>query len=142
MQVTAAYVEQVLRTNVIPMGYKYTVLIVSVIKRELAQDIPTEYRVKFLNQLDAMASGGPDGYSWLTTDMVAAIEPMCDRGDEMFCEASKLDRGRPGKPAMFDALDKFFSAFAVLNPSLMTALEMEPRRSGYFHQPAIVGQEV
>jgi hypothetical protein len=132
MQVTAAYVEQVLCANVIPMGYKYTVIIVSVIKRELAQDIPPEYRMKFLNQLDAMASGGPEGYSWLTADMIAAIEPMCDRGDEMFCEALKLDRGRPGQPAMFNALDKFFPAFAVLNPSLMTALEMEPQRGGYF----------
>ena len=132
MQVTAEYVEQVLRTNVIPMGYKYTVIIVSVIKRTLAQDIPAEYRLKFLNRLDGMVSSGPDGYAWLTADMVAAIEPMCDRGDEMFREASKLDRGRPGQPAMFAALDKFFPAFAVLNPSLMTALEMEPRRSGHF----------
>lgn len=130
MQVTAEYVEQVLHTNVIPMGYKYTVIIVSVIKRELAQDIPAEYRFKFLNQLDELASGGSD--NWLTADMIAAIEPMCDHGNEMFSEASKLDRGRPGKPAMFRALDKFFPAFAVLNPSLMTALEIEPRRHGYF----------
>jgi hypothetical protein len=138
MQVTAEYVERVLDTNVIPMGYKYTVIIISVIKRTLAQDIPPEYRLKFLNQLDAMTSSGQEGYAWLTADMIAAIDPMCDRGDEMFSEASKLDRGRPGQPAMFDALNKFFPAFAVLNPSLMTALEMEPRRSGYF-RPEISG---
>lgn len=130
MQVTAEYVEKVCCENAIPQGYKYTVIIVSVIKRTLAQNIPAEYRFKFLNQLDALASGGSD--NWLTADMISAIAPMCDRGDEMFSEASKLDRGKPGKPAMFRALDKFFPAFAVLNPSLMTALEMEPRRHGYF----------
>lgn len=130
MQVTADYVEKVCCENAIPMGYKYTAKIVSVVKRTLAQDIPAEYRFKFLNQLDELASGGSD--NWLTADMIAAIEPMCDHGDEMFSEASKLDRGVPGKPAMFRALDKFFPAFAVLNPSLITALEINPRRFGYY----------
>jgi hypothetical protein len=59
--------------------------------------------------------------------MIAAVEPMCDRGWEIYSEASKLDRGKPGQPGFLDALAKFFRTFAVLNPSLMTALELEPR---------------
>jgi hypothetical protein len=86
-----------------------------------------------------MASG-PD--RWLTADMIAAIDPMCDRANEMFREASKLDRGKPGQPAMFTALNKFFPAFAVLNPSLITALEMEPRRLGYFRPVDTVGHDI
>jgi hypothetical protein len=128
-QVTPEYVAEVCRANCFPPGYRYTVVIVSIIKRSLAADIPAEYRLKFLNQLDQMASGW-DG--WLTADMIATIEPMCDRGHEMYTEAAKLDRGKPGQPAMFDALNKFFSAFCVLNPTLITALELEPRRLGYF----------
>jgi hypothetical protein len=130
MQVTAEYVEQVCRANPIPQGYKYTVVIISGVKRMLAADIPVEYRLKFLERLDLMASNGNE--RWLTADMIAAIQPMCDRGQEMYSEAAKLDKGKPGRPGMLDALAKFFPAFAVLNPSLMIALEMEPRRSGYF----------
>lgn len=130
MQVTAEYVEQVCRANCFPCGYQYTVVIISVIKRALAADIPVEYRLKFLNQLDRMANNPRD--LWLTADMIASIDPMCDRGDEMYREAAKLDKGKPGRPGMLDALAKFFPAFAVLNPSLITALEMEPRRLGYF----------
>jgi hypothetical protein len=130
MQVTAEYVEQVCHAKPIPQGYKYTVVIISGVKRMLAADIPVEYRLKFLERLDQMATNGND--LWLTADMIAAIEPMCDAGMEMYSEAAKLDRGTPGRPGFLDALAKFFPAFAVLNPSLMTALEMEPRRSGYF----------
>ena len=132
MQVTAEYVEQVCRANPIPPGYKYTVVIISGVKRMLAADIPSEFRLKFLDELDHMASNSE---TWLTADMIAAIDPMCDAAEEMYSEAAKLDRGKPGQPAMLDALAKFFPAFAVLNPSLITALEMEPRRLGYFRAP-------
>jgi hypothetical protein len=129
MQVTAEYVEQVCRANTIPSGYKYTVVIISSTKHALTLGLPAEYRLDFLDRLDRMANNGD---TWLTADIIASIDPMCQAGLEMFREASKLDRGKPGKPGMLDALTKFFPAFAVLNPSLITALEMEPRRSGYF----------
>jgi hypothetical protein len=129
MQVTVEYVEQVCRANVIPKGHLYTLVAISVTKRGLAQDIPDDYRLKFLNQLDRMAGYGE---AWLTAGVIAAVDPMCDAGWEMYREAAKLDREKPGRPGMLDALAKFFPTFAVLNPSLMTALEMEPRRSGYF----------
>jgi hypothetical protein len=137
MQVTAEYVEQICRANPIPVGHKYTIVMVSGVKRWLAEDIPDEFRLKFLEWLDRQAADSPNadrdfGSAWLTSAMIAVVEPMCDRGWEMYSEAAKIDRGRPGQLGFLDALAKFFPAFAVLNPSLITALEMEPRRLGCF----------
>jgi hypothetical protein len=137
MQITAEYVEQVCGQNAIPVGYMYTLVMVSGVKRWLTEEIPDEYRLKFLEWLDRQAGDSQRadrdyGSAWLTGAMIAAVEPMCDRGWEIYSEASKLDRGKPGQPGFLDALAKFFPTFAVLNPSLMTSLEMEPRRSGYF----------
>jgi len=137
MRMTAEYVEQVCRENPIPTGHKYTLVVVSLLKRWLAEDIPAEYRLKFLEWLDRMATG-PD--IWLTADMIAAVEPICEAGEEMYFEAAKLDRGKPGQPGMFEALAKFFPTFAVLNPSLMTAIELEPRRHGCFRAPQMSEQ--
>jgi hypothetical protein len=122
MQVTAEYVEQVCRANCFPTGYKYTVIIISTTKRALAGNISREYRLEFLNHLDRMVNH--QNNSWLTEAMIAAIDPMCDAGLEMLSEAMKLDKGKPGRPGMLDALAKFFPAFAVLNPTLLTALEL------------------
>jgi hypothetical protein len=122
MQVTAEYVEQVCRANCFPPGYKYTVVIISHTKRALAEEIPAKWRLEFLNRLDQMANKDP----WLTEDMVAAVDPMCDAGLEMVREAAKLDKGSPGRPGMLDAFAKFFPAFAVLNPSLIEALKHSP----------------
>ena len=130
MQVTVDYVAEVCRANCIPVGWKYALVIISVVKCGLTLDTPAAYRMEFLDRLDRMVNG--DNNTWLTAEMVAAIDPMCDAGMEMFREAAKLDRGKPGRPGMLDALAKFFPAFAVLNPSLMTAIEMEPRRASYF----------
>ena len=132
MQVTSEYVEQVCRANCFPTGYKYSVIIISHTKRGLAGELPANYRLEFLNRLDQMANKD----SWLTADMIAAINPMCEAALEMFREAAKLDRGKSGRPGMLDALAKFFPAFAVLNPSLISALEMKPRRLGCFRPVA------
>jgi hypothetical protein len=138
MQVTAEYVEQVCRANSFPAGYKYTVIIISTTKRVLAGNMSAEYRLEFLNRLDRMANNSE---TWLTADVIAAIEPMCDAGMEMYSEAAKLDKGVPGRPGMLDALAKFFPAFAVLNPSLIAALEMKARRSRYFRPVDVVSTE-
>jgi hypothetical protein len=137
MQVTAEYVEQVCRSNCIPIGWKYTMVIISHTKLGLTLDMSAAYRLEFLNRLDGLVNHANN--TWLTADMVAAIDPMCAAGLEMFREAMTLDRGKPGRPGALDALAKFFPAFAVLNPSLVTALKMESRRSGYFRS---VDQEV
>jgi hypothetical protein len=52
------------------------------------------------------------------------------RAEELYSDAMQIDRGKPGRPGSFDARAKFFPAFAVLNPSLLTALELRPRRAG------------
>jgi hypothetical protein len=96
MQVTAEYVEQVCRANCFPTGYKYTVVIISHTKRALAANIPTEYRLEFLNRLDRMVSH--ENSLWLTAAMIAAIDPMCDAGLEMYREAAKLDKGETRSP--------------------------------------------
>lgn len=128
MQVTTEYVEEAIRSNCFPVGYLYTAVLVSSVKSALADDIPADYRMKFLERLDLMAN---DSEPWLTAEAIAAIEPMCPRAEELYNEAAKLDRGKPGRPGFLDALAKFFPAFAVLNPSLMTALELQPRRARY-----------
>ena len=130
MQVTAEYAEQVCQSNCIPKGWKYELVIISVVKHGLTLEMPAAYRLEFLDRLDGLVNHANN--TWLTADMVASIEPMCAAGLEMYHEAAKLHRGKPGRPEMLDALAKFFPAFAVLNPSLITALEMEPRRLGYF----------
>jgi hypothetical protein len=94
----------------------------------LSEDPSPEWRLKFLDGLDRLVNH--ENNTWLTEEVVAAIEPVCDAGMEMIREALKLDKGKLGRPGMLDALAKFFPAFAVLNPSLLTALEIHSRRFG------------
>ena len=58
---------------------------------------------------------------WLTNNMVAAILPMDDKSYEIVSEARKLDAGK-----ILDVFADHFPTFAVLNPSLIAALEMLP----------------
>ena len=62
---------------------------------------------------------------WLTNDMVAAILPMDDKSYEIVSEARKLDAGK-----ILDVFADHFATFAVLNPSLIAALEMLPGSRG------------
>jgi hypothetical protein len=62
---------------------------------------------------------------WLTNNMVAAILPMDDKSYEIVSEARKLDAGK-----ILDVFADHFETFAVLNPSLITALEMLPGNRG------------
>jgi hypothetical protein len=98
-----------------PIGYRYTFVIISEAKRLLAHELPTADRLRFLEFLDSCADKS------LTTEAIAAIEPMCDEAYEMVKEARKLGAGK--------ALDVFarwevFNAFVALNPSLLTAIKM------------------
>src|SRR5690242_12009140 len=108
MQVTPAQVDKAIRSNCYPPGYLWTVVIIAVTKRWLADEISDEWRLTFLNYLEKLTTGPND--PWLTAELIAAVDPMGDAEMEMFYEASKLDRGKPGKPGMFDALVKFFPA--------------------------------
>jgi hypothetical protein len=121
MLMTPENVKQFCIENCIPIGYKYSLVMVSITKRALAGDIPSEFRMKFLDHLDKLTA--PSESFWLTADMIAAVEPMCDKGDELAREAQVL-----GSSKFLDAYAEFFPAFAALNPSLITALEMLPHR--------------
>ena len=53
--------------------------------------------------------------------MIAAIDPMDDKGDEIAGEIRKL-----GPQKALDVYAETFVAFAALNPSLIEALRMSP----------------
>jgi hypothetical protein len=74
--------------------------------------MPEEYRLKFLGHLDKMID------NWLTPEMIAAIEPMDDRGEELAREVRKL-----GPNKALDVYANMFVVFAALNTSLIEALK-------------------
>jgi hypothetical protein len=98
-----------------PVGKRYTLVFVSIVKRLLAQEMSPAYRLKFLEWL------GKCGDTWLSPATIGIVEPMCDQGDEMVREARKL-----GAKKMLDVVGQFdvFSAFVSLNPSLLTAIKI------------------
>jgi hypothetical protein len=113
---TKEQIAELLCAAACPIGYLYTLVMMSITKRMLTMEIPAEYRLKFLEHLDKNATRD----IWLNTDMIAAIEPICDKGYEIVHEANKLG------PKALDVYAANFSTFAVLNPSLITALQMSP----------------
>jgi hypothetical protein len=119
--ITNADVTAFCGNNVIPRGYKYTIVHISLNKRLLRADMPARERLQILEGLEI------DDLDrlWLTNDMVAAIEPMCDKGYEIASEAHKLPDGK-----VLDVFADEFATFAALNPSLIAALEMLPAIRG------------
>lgn len=101
-----------------PTDHRYTLIFVSIVKRALVGEMSSAYRIRFLEWLKKC------GDRWLSPDMVAAVEPMCDEGYEIVREAMKLGSGK--------YLDVFaswevFNAFIALNPSILTAVKMSSR---------------
>ncbi|MEH2570252.1 hypothetical protein [Bradyrhizobium sp. AZCC 2289] len=119
---TEVEVREFLRDAAAPMGHRYTLVVISIAKRYLACEIDDFYRLKFLEFLDKWARDD----NWLTVDMIAAIEPVCDNGYEIVCEAQKL-----GAKKSLDVYAEVFPTFAVLNPSLITALKLSPIYQGH-----------
>jgi hypothetical protein len=115
MSMSTAEVEEFLKGTCTPVGYKYTLVLVSVTKRVLQSEMPEEYRLKFLGHLDKMID------NWLTPEMIAASEPMDDRGEELAREVRKL-----GPNKALDVYANMFVVFAALNTSLIEALKMSP----------------
>jgi hypothetical protein len=97
-----------------PVGYRYTLVEISDLKRVLQVEIPAEFRLRFLEFLDRQSA------EW-GAETIASIAPMCDAGAEIVREARKL-----GSKQALDTFAKFdvFSAFCALNPSLLEALRM------------------
>ncbi|EGP07539.1 hypothetical protein CSIRO_2778 [Bradyrhizobiaceae bacterium SG-6C] len=100
-------------------GYRWTAVYVSIVKRALQDNIPDEYRLAYLEWLDRCHIDGQ-----LNAAGIAAIQPMCDAGDEIYREARKL--GTKKCLDIFAECDVFRS-FVALNPSLLTALEVSRR---------------
>jgi hypothetical protein len=123
MQAIEDDVDNFLRREAVPNGHKYTLVLVSTTKRALAQKIPASYRLQFLEHLEKMTKndGTSWGNSWLTDEMIAAVEPMPNRGEEIAAEIRKLD---PLKA--LDVYASYFTTFAKLNPSLIAALKLSP----------------
>jgi hypothetical protein len=96
-----------------PVGWRYTLIVISDLKRMLASEIPTQYRLRFLEFLDKHSAEWPP-------EIIAIIAPMCDAGAEIMSEANKLGDKRLDKIAEWDV----FKAFCALNPSLLEALRM------------------
>jgi hypothetical protein len=115
VSLTSDEIENFLNLECIPKGYKYTVVLASITKRVLLQEMPENYRLEFLRHLEKMVD------SWLTADMIAAIEPMDDKGEEIAAEIRKV-----GPQKALDVYADAFKAFALLNPSLVAAFKMSP----------------
>jgi hypothetical protein len=128
MPETKEGIEAFLRESATPNGYKYTLVMVSATKRMLAQKIPAEFRLKYLEHLDRMTARDSP---WLTAEMIAAVEPACDKAYEIMHEAQKLPDGK-----FLDVYAQNFSTFALLNPSLVGALKMSPGYQRYNEQVA------
>jgi hypothetical protein len=112
---TSADVGLFIAANAIPNGYMYTLVRISFDKRLLQAKLPTGTQLEILEGLEI------SDHHWLTPKMVTAIQPMCDKAMQIASEAGKLG---PGK--MLDVFAQHFRTFAVLNPSLIAALEMMP----------------
>jgi len=116
-QITNADVSAFLCAHCIPRGYAYSLVLISLTKHLLTQEMPAKERLEFLEHLEPSS----EDRLWLTPEMVSAIEPMCEKGLAISWEAMKL-----GKESL-DVLAEHFPTFAVLNRSLLTALKL--RRS-------------
>jgi hypothetical protein len=119
--VTEQEIRAYLIDNTVPVGWRYSIVMASITKRMLGFDMPDDIRLQFLDHLDKMTSGG-DG-RWFTAEMMAKIEPMDDRGYAIYREAQKL-----GPKKALDVLAEMFPAFAMLNNSLIAALNEQPHR--------------
>ena len=81
--------------------------------------------------LDDTAPGVPEGVYEVRVppseaakaeEMIAAIQPMCEQGYEIVREAQSL-----GASKSLDVVAEVFPTFAMLNPSLVAALELSPQ---------------
>jgi hypothetical protein len=103
-----------------PRGHRYTLVLISIVKRSLEMEIPSDFRLKFLEHLDRMPAK-ESGTTWLTAEMVAGVDPICNKAYEIVDEARKL-----GASKALDIYADQFPIFAGLNPSLMNALKQSP----------------
>jgi hypothetical protein len=112
-------VEQEIVAACTPRGHRYTLVLISIVKRSLEMEIPGDFRLKFLEHLDRMPA--KESSTWLTAEMVAGVDPICNKAYEIVDEARKL-----GASKALDIYADQFPIFAGLNPSLMNVLKQSP----------------
>jgi hypothetical protein len=110
------------------MGHIYSLVMISVTKRALQGEMPPAMRLEFLDHLEKQVD------HILTPAIIALVDPIDDKGWELYREAMKLGFGRdwsagPRPPCVFDVLYKKFDVFATLNPSLQRAYDEACRPS-------------
>lgn len=104
-------------------GHVYTLVFISAVKRWLQSEMSADMRLEFLQHLEKMTD------QWLTPEVIALVEPMDDKGQELFDEAGKLGFKiviQPGigrRTDAFDVLYQKFDVFVALNPSLQRAYD-------------------
>lgn len=96
-------------------GHRHVLVCASLAKRALQAEMPAEMRLDFLSHLERMVD------QWLTSEVIAMVEPMDNRGYELFSEARKL--GYLNRPSCLDVVAQKFDVFAALNPSLQRAYD-------------------
>jgi hypothetical protein len=98
------------------MGHKYILISVSLTKHALQMEMPNEMRLRFLEYLEKFTD------NVLTPAVIAMVEPIDEKGLELWNEIKKLGYGM-SPPNVFDALYRKFDVFAALNPSLQAAYD-------------------
>jgi hypothetical protein len=115
-----------------PPGHRYTLAAISEVKWFLAQKIPDDYRLRFLEFLERHAD-------LFSVAAIAQLEPMPDEGREIIREARKLGKGK-----WLDVVARWevFGALVAINPSLLAALRLpEPARYTREIGPPALGVE-
>jgi hypothetical protein len=107
----------------IPVGYKFNLLLIALIKRALKCKMSAGERLQILERLNGMT----DGY--ITPEMLAMIEPAGNTEFEIIKEAQSLDTTADRCEASFAVLTMpdVFEKFLCLNPSLLAAIKLTAR---------------
>jgi len=97
-----------------PVGQRYTLVLISVIKRWLQAELEAKYRLRLLEFLDRCSGT-------FTREAISQIEPMCDEAFEIYKEAQKL-----GAKKALDVLAEWeiFNAIVALSPSILAAIKV------------------
>jgi hypothetical protein len=118
----------------LPCGYRFQMLVIAHAKYVLKTvEMKAGDRLHLLERLDELTD------SYLTSEVLALIQPMSETEIDMLHEAFSLD-GKQRGSASFDILtrDDVFRNFVSLNPSILAAIEMRAKKMSHdakVHRP-------
>ena len=96
--------------------HRNLLVLVSIAKRWLAEDIEAEFRFRYLEYFERF---GKLTNGWLSAEVVTMIDPICDNGIEIWQETRGLAAQERNR--MIDK-PEVFSVLAALNPSLLRVI--------------------